>query len=553
MFIENFIKIRDAFDEHKLVPLELNDIQQHLHYNRGRKNVTIKSRRQGLSTYFKAIKFANAVVLSGRNVRVIPHDPETEEAFRADFKVMYENLPSHLKPDTKYYSEALIEFKDPVKGTINSRISTASVQPGHEGKGRGQTITDLHLTEPPFWRGDANKAATALTEAAQGGEIDVESTPYGIEWTYGVYQQGKKGEGGWKSFFFEWWWKREYRVQGAKFERARNQEWVLLLPGQTLKDVWQVPAPGLTEEERAAKRNIFETAKVSDKEIEICGLILKHLQEKKYAPAIRKWHCYEVAEYLAWRRQKITELSGGEAQFIVEYPENDIDCFENTGRPVISPKDCKVSCEPSEPQPGREYLIGCDTSRGYAHGDPQAIEIIDLTTGRQAYSEELRLKPDLLAYRIDELSRYYNFAVMAVERNNTGIAVLQELAKIAEEERIFKQLTRRLERKMEDGDITFDEAMDQCDFGIETTAANKGLMASYLERAIRTGEIGLSSKEWCEQAKTVIWMDNGSWGAMPGFHDDRFIALAIANYVREVSLGQFMGFVGVMPEGGYAR
>lgn len=156
-FIENFIYIRDAFDENKLTRLAFNDIQIHLNESITGKDVIIKSRRQGLSTFFKAHYFANAVVNSGRNVRVVPHDPDTEAQFRADFRVMYENLPAHLKPDTKYYSEDLIEFKDEIKGTINSRISTASVQPGHEGKGRGQTITDLHLTEPPFWRGDSKK------------------------------------------------------------------------------------------------------------------------------------------------------------------------------------------------------------------------------------------------------------------------------------------------------------------------------------------------------------------------------------------------------------
>jgi hypothetical protein len=40
---------------------------------------------------------------------------------------------------------------------------------------------------------------------------------------------------------------------------------------------------------------------------------------------------------------------------------------------------------------------------------------------------------------------------------------------------------------------------------------------------------------------------------MSGYHDDQFIALALANYVRVKMLGQFVGFVGVMPETGYAR
>lgn len=553
LFIENFIFVRDAFDENKLTLLKLNEIQRHLHAELTGRDVVIKSRRQGLSTYFKAMFFADAVVRSGRNVRIVPHDPDTEAQFRADFRVMYENLPAHLRPETKYYSEELIEFKDAAKGTINSRVSTASVQPGHEGKGRGQTITELLLTEPPFWRGDSRKAATSLLEAAQGGRVAVESTAFGIDWTHAVYQQGKKKEAGWSSFFFEWWWKRSYRVAGATFAQGRKREWVLIPPGQSLKMIWRVPGEPIGEIDRIAKRNRFDRAKVTPEEINVCELILAHLKGRGHVAKQAKWHCDEVAEYLAWRRAKIEELPGGEAQFKVEYPENDVDCFEQTGRPLIKSGYLKVGCEPEDPREGREYIIGVDTSLGHETGDPSAIEVIDLTTGRQVHSEELRRSPDLLAYRVAELHEMYNRALCVVERNNTGIATIRELQRLIPEEYIFRYLDRRLQRKVEDGDLTLDEAFAEAEFGLPTTAANKADYAIELERAVRTGEIGLSSEAWCEQARTVVWFDNGSWGAMSGYHDDRFMAMALANYVRVKLLGQFVGFVGVMPETGYAR
>ncbi|MEO8649816.1 MAG: hypothetical protein ABI539_11680 [Acidobacteriota bacterium] len=553
LFIENFIFIRDAFDENKLTRLKFNEIQQHLHGELTGKDVVIKSRRQGLSTYFKARSFANAVVNSGRNARIVPHDPDTEAEFRADFKVMYENLPAHLRPETKYYSEDLIEFKDTVKGTINSRISTASVQPGHEGKGRGQTITDLHLTEPPFWRGDARKAATSLMEAASGGSIAVESTAFGIDWTHAIYQQGKNGEAGWKSFFFQWWWKRSYRIEGARFAQGRKKEWVLLLPGETLKDIWSVPAKELSEINRIAKRNRFDKAKVTDDEQKVCELILAHLKTQGHVAKKMKWSCDDVAEFLAWRRAKIDELPGGENQFKVEYPENDIDCFEQTGRPVIRASYLKVTCLASEPEDRHEYIIGCDTSLGHETGDYSAIEVIDLMSGRQAHSERMKRSPDLVAYRLAELHEQYNRALVVVERNNTGIATIRELQKQIPEEYVFRYLDRRLQRKVEDGDLTIDEAMEQAEFGLPTTASNKADYAIELERSVRTGEIGLASEEWCQEARTVVWFDNGTWGAMSGYHDDQFMALALANYVRVKLMGQFVGFVGAMPETGYAR
>jgi hypothetical protein len=553
LFIENFIYVRDAFDENKLTRLVFNDIQRHLHENLTGKDAVLKSRRQGLSAFFKARYFAKCVVISGRNFRDVPHDPDTEAQFRADFRLMYENLPPHLKPDTKYYSEELIEFKDTVKGTINSRVTTASVQPGHEGKGRGQTITDLHLTEPPFWRGDAQKAATSLLEAAAGGEVAVESTAFGIDWFHSVYQQGKKREGGWTSFFFEWWWKRSYRIEGARFAQGRKKEWILLLPGETLKEIWQIPRGEISEAKRAAKRNRFDRAKVSQEEQAICELVLAHLKTKGYVPKKAVWHCDEVAEYLAWRRAKIAELPGGENQFKVEYPENDVDCFEQTGRPVIQARYLKVTCQPQGPMDGHEYIIGCDTSLGLESGDPAAIEVLDMTTGRQVHSESLKRSPDLIAYRLAELHEQYNWALVVVEKNNTGIATIRELQRLISEQYIFRYLDRRLQRKVEDGELTIDEAMEQADFGMPTTALYKADYAIALEQAIRTEEIGLSSEEFCEEARTVVWFDNAKWGAMSGYHDDRFMSLAIANFVRVALRSQTTGFVGVLPETGYAR
>lgn len=555
LFIENFVMINDAFDENKLVTMRLNAIQKHLLMNLTGKDVIIKSRRQGLSTFFRALYFTNAVVNSGRNMRIVPHDPDTEAEFRASLRQMYENLPDHLKPATKYYSEALIEFKDTIKGTINSRITTASVQPGHESKGRGQTITDLHLTEPPFWRGDAKKAATSLIEAATGGRVAVESTAFGVDWTHSIYQQGKRGEGGWTSFFFEWWWKEEYRVPGfriaecdsrnAKSKKGKKErrEFVMLQPGQKVGDVIQFPQGGA-----AAFSPVYERARITDEEIAVCEAILSYLKANGFVAKSTPWYADDIAERLAWRRSKIAELPGGEGQFKVEYPENDIDCFEQTGRPVIKASYLKVTTTPSEAVEGHSYLMGVDTSLGHETGDWSAIEILDLTTGRQAHSEKLKMSPDLLAYRIAELHEQYNHCICAVERNNTGIATIRELQKLIGEEFIFRYLDRALNRKVEDGDLTQDQAFELAEFGLPTTAANKADYAICLEQAIRTGEIGLSSEGWCEEARTVVWFDNGKWGAMSGYHDDRFIALALANYVRVKLLGQFVGYVGVLPE-----
>ena len=60
----------------------------------------------------------------------------------------------------------------------------------------------------------------------------------------------------------------------------------------------------------------------------------------------------------------------------------------------------------------------------------------------------------------------------------------------------------------------------------------------------------MSSERFCEQAKTVVWKDDKSWGALSGYHDDLFMALAIGNFVMRYEADMLPAFTGVEPEGG---
>ncbi len=557
LFIENFIRIRSKHEDNKIVPFRFNDLQNDLHFKLTGRDVILKFRQGGVTTYFLAKKLCKAILFSGRNIRFVPHDPDAEEEFWARLDTMYQHLPSRLKPETRYYSKELIQFQDVSKGVIDSRLTSLNPRPGQESKLRSQTLTDAHLTEIPFWQGDQEKVFTALMAAADKGEITLESTPNGKEKFYFYYRQGKEKKGGWTSHFYEWYWLRENRIEDCRFALCKGA-YVLLTADQSISDVWNSHAK--TEEEKLERQRRFNEAKVTADEIKVCERILAHLKKFKYVKRTETWHCNDVAEYLAWRRLKIEELGGidkkrGLKIFLVEHPENDLKCFDGSSRNVISPLYLKVTCEPQGPIENRSYLIGCDTSLGQDDSDSSAIEVIDLLTGRQVYSKELKISPDLLAHKLVEISDRYNYAVIGVERNNTGIATLKELTKLVEPERIYKELTVAQRRAVEDGKKSYEEAMDEAEFGIATTTANKALYAVFLEQAVRTGEIGLSNQEWCEQAHNVVWLNSQKtqWGAMSGFHDDRFIALAIANYIRVTNLAEFQCGSAVLPEVGYAR
>lgn len=175
LFIENFIYIRDENDQKKLVLLKFNDMQDDYYGRRSRQNVVLKMRKGGSSSIHLALKFGNAVVMSGRTVHIVAHNPKTEAKFRRDVRTMYRMLPPHLKPKSQKTDTGGLEFQDAEKGTVDSVIIVYGVQPGFEDSARGDTITDVLITEMPSMRGDVRLALTAIMEAgAADVEIDVE-------------------------------------------------------------------------------------------------------------------------------------------------------------------------------------------------------------------------------------------------------------------------------------------------------------------------------------------------------------------------------------------
>ncbi len=558
-FIETFIKVRDALNENELVDFKFNDIQADLWDKLTGRDVVLKMKRGGLSTLFQAICLANTIVKRGLKARSVPHDPDTETEFRETVKTMFEALPADKRPPTKYYNERRILF------THKSEYRTQSVQPKREGKGRGLAIQILHLTEVAFWIGNQHKALIALLSAAEGGEVYVESTANGLEKFHGLYTNGKKGKGGWRSHFYQWWWRRNCRIENARIVKW-NGAYLLLSPTDSETDFLKWTNARSTDEHRFADTpenaerlesvSRFSGAMLSKREKAVALRVYRHLKRLGYIQPEKSWredwYRPEVAEYLLWRREKIDDI--GERDFLIEYPETDSECFAHTGRPVIAPQFLKVTCRASDPVEGHEYMLGVDTSGGAERGNPAAIQVLDVCCGRQVFEEKLKMPPDLLAYRVAEISDRYFRAKIVVERNNTGLATVIKLRELGYEDVLYKHLDARLRRAIDDGTLTVEDALEQAQYGFPTDSVNKPLAGMALDAGVRNGALGLSSQEFCDQALKVVWKDSGSFsGQSATDEDDLFMALAIVWFVSVTMYGMFSGFIDVMPVTGDAR
>lgn len=126
----------------------------------------------------------------------------------------------HLAGEEQLWAiEKLFDYPE-----VFSKFTISTVTPGQEDKGRGQTITRLHLTEIPFWKGNRKKAYLALKDAAKGGKVTEESTARGVGDEFHTdYQKGKNRLGECYSHFFTWYWNCNYQNQRSALRAARRR------------------------------------------------------------------------------------------------------------------------------------------------------------------------------------------------------------------------------------------------------------------------------------------------------------------------------------------
>ena len=197
-----FLKILDK--DKNLVPFKWNKAQQHFHNNRTGRDLILKARQLGFSTYVQGEMYRRSVT-GTRTTMTMAHDSETTQKLRRMADRFWENCKfGSVQPSRKYSNSSLATYPEFDSTSI---IATA----GNQEAGRGDTYTDFHASEVAFWK-DAEKI---MAGAMQGGTPDVvqESTPNGAQgYFYTLCMEALDKNSGWTMHFYPWWWDDDYRI-----------------------------------------------------------------------------------------------------------------------------------------------------------------------------------------------------------------------------------------------------------------------------------------------------------------------------------------------------
>ena len=201
-FARVFLRILDK--DKQLKPFVWNKAQAHFHANRTGRDLILKARQLGFSTYTQGEMFRRTVT-STQTTITLAHDAETTQKLRRMADRFYEHCKfGDIQPLRKYANATLATYPE-----FDSTATIATA--GNVETGRGDTYTEMHGSEVAFWK-DAERIVAG---AMQGGSpiVTLESTPNGAQgFFYDKCMEALSGGGVWKLHFYPWWWDENYRV-----------------------------------------------------------------------------------------------------------------------------------------------------------------------------------------------------------------------------------------------------------------------------------------------------------------------------------------------------
>jgi hypothetical protein len=177
----------------------------------------------------------------------------------------------------------------------------------------------------------------------------------------------------------------------------------------------------------------------------------------------------------------------------------------------------------------KSYIVSADVARGDG-SDYSAFHVIDSVELEQMAEYRGKLTTMEYAELLVKTARYYNNALIVVENNNIGWAVLDEIIKEGYDNVFYS--SKKNSMSIEAGYGASDSVQ-----GFTMSGKTRPLVLRSFEERIEKQEFIYHSVRLVRELETWIWT-NGRRDHMEKYHDDLIIAGSIGNHVREASLAQ---------------
>jgi hypothetical protein len=385
---ETLLQVRSR--NRRYVALIPNRVQQEYERQRGQRNIVLKARQLGISTWIAGRFFLKTITHPGTLTVQVAHTQEAAEEIFGIVHRFLQRLPAELRRQVLKTSRA--SARQIVFPALDSeyRVETA----GDGNAGRGMTIQNLHCSEVARWPGNAAETMAGLRAAlAPDGELVLESTPNGAGGCfYDEWRHAGEDGSDMVRHFFPWWWEPHYVTVAVTDYELTAEE-------RQLMDNF-----GLSREQIGYRRRLKAS--------------FRGLAKQEYAENAED--CF---------------LASGDCVF-------DVEAIERRLREISEPVESRMAGRLQIWYPAvkeRHYLVAVDPAGGGSEGDWSVIEVMELKTGLQCAEVQAKLPTLELAQLVAALGREYNGALLVVERNNHGSGVLAYLKSVCRYEPVYAQ------------------------------------------------------------------------------------------------------------------
>ena len=517
----------------RYVPFKLNRIQEHLIGELTNRNLLLKARQMGGTTFtmlkqlllpavtqqgFRGLFVSQKQFYANQHFLILDRARRLfamqQPGAGPEVNALADSLNKHL------LKRRLANRRELMFENLDSLVVVDSAE--NKEAGQGFTVNGFVGSEFSRWPGDpAETLANIRGSLAPNATETLECTANGAQGPfYEMVNQALSKESIYRLHFYEWWWTDEYQEALEADKRV-----------ELINDLSRIAE--LVQEEKATK---IRNEALSDREREEFFI-------RDYA--------HLTLMQIAWRR---TQISANPVAFKENYPEDEISCFLSEGNSffnaeIIHQRNKELAkFTPYKtgrngeailfwrPRPKVRYLIGADVAEGLSIDeqgtklDYNAAMVIDLATGEQVAQYFGRERPDEYAKDLAELGRMYNDAVIAVERNSFGLAALISL----ETTELYPNIYQHPHIE------GIDTAAVGEKMGFPTNKQTRPIALSFLQTWVEENPSLIWSRTFCHQAASFIRAKNGKPQAAPGAHDDMVMGNAIALAARAYLMGMWV-------------
>lgn len=503
-WISTFLKI--ANKDGDLVSFIPTEEQTYLVNNLEHLNIISKSRQLGCSSITVALSIRECVLHPNSTCVLISHNQSSTNAIFDKLKQQFYSLPDWIKPNLLTNNRQALTF--------DNGSSITCMTAGNKDIGRGSTYNSIvHLSEMAFYKDQDRQMKSIMQAVSSSATVVIESTSNGYNKYSELFLQAKNGENAFKPFFFNWingrsLFETQYKQSVKQYKAKHNGK--MLTDDDLDEEELQLKSIGATLEQLVWRRDKISVNGLDAFHVEFCST-----PEESFL----------VTGSSVFDKEKLSKV-------LIALTQSNIKPYSSKDKIVgishlLQNHIGKSLLIWQLPKAGQKYYCGVDCSEGLGK-DFHAIIVLNSDGEQVARFKNNKIKPYEFADIVDALGRYYNKALLTVEKASGGYSVIERL-------RYDKHYMNMTKYK------TFDEFNRTVwKIGFDTNSKTKSIVVNDFREWFDKGMIKIVDKELLDEMKVFVSDDGGKMGAVTGSHDDLTMATCLC--IAGMKLGIYYPF-----------